>query len=544
MNPFPIVRGACGHDCPDTCSWIVEVDAGRAQKLYGDPHHPFTRGTLCAKVNHYIDRVYRPDRILHPLKRTGPKGAGQFTPVSWDEALADIAARWHAIIAESGAEAILPYSLAGNQGLIQCASLDQRLFGSMGCTRLKRDICGTVATAGITATQGTGNGIDPEDIVHSRFIVLWGTNTIVTNLHLWPFIQEAKSRGAKIVVIDPVRTRTAAAADWHLPIKPASDAAFALAVIHVMIRDGLVDLDYVNAHATGYDALALHVRDYSPAQVAPLTGLPEADIESFARQYATAAPSLIRPLIGMEHHHNGPMLYRSIACLPILSGAWRHRGGGLFRSSGALQFSALNTTNLLLPKHHLPGVRSLNMRDLGNDLCSSTLAPPIRSLFVYNANPALTTPNQNRIRQGLLRAGLFTIVHDLFLTETARYADYVLPATSQLEHLDIVPAWGHHYLSFNSPAIAPLGQAVSNTELFRRLALALGRTEPWLFHSDEQLLRDALSSSHPALAGITFESLRANGYARLIARVISLAEQAGFGVQVAAVEPRRRRPAR
>ena len=514
-SPLQVVRGACGHDCPDTCAWVVEVRDGAAVRLSGDPTHPFTRGTLCAKVNHYLERVYHPDRVLYPLKRQGRKGEGRFVRVTWDEAVADIAARLTAVAAESGAEAILPYSSAGTQGLIQMKSLDRRLFGSMGCTTLERNICGAVAAAGLSATIGTGTGIDPEQIVHSRYIVLWGTNTIVTNLHFWPLVREAQQRGAKVVVVDPMRTRTAEAADWHLPIKPASDAALALAMMHVMVRDDLVDREYVSRHAIGFDALVERVRDYSPECVAHLTGLPASEIERFAREYATTQPSLLRPLIGMEHHKNGAMLFRTLACLAVLSGSWKHRGGGLARSTHALQFAALDMDRVLMPEVYKPDVRQLNMRDIGKDLCDPTLTPPVRALVVYGSNPMVSMPNQQRIRDGLLREDLFTVVHDLFVTETARYADYVLPATSQIEHLDLSPAWGHLYLALNRPAIPPRGQALCNTELFRRLAAALGKTEPWLFESDEAMLRGALASGHPWLEGITYERLWEEGYVRL-----------------------------
>lgn len=510
-----VIRGACGHDCPDTCSWLVEVRDGRAVKLSGDPDHPFTRGTLCAKVNHYLERVYHPDRVLHPLRRVGAKGEGRFVRTTWDEALSAIAAAWQSIIAESGAEAILPYSFAGNQGLIQMASLDRRLFGLLGCSRLERGLCGEVAVAGLTATQGNGFGVDPEELVHSRLIVLWGTNTIVTNLHLWPVILEARARGARIIAIDPVRTRTAEQADWHLAPKPASDAALALALMHVIIRDDLVDHDYVSQHAEGYEQLAGRAREWSPARAAAATGLEAGAIERLAIEYATTQPSLLRPLIGMEHHRNGAMMFRTMACLPVLTGAWRHRGGGLSRSTGALQYSLLNQEGLLMPGHDRPGVRTLNMRDLGNDLCSRQLDPPVRSLCIYNSNPLVTAPNQSRVREGLEREDLLTVVHDLFVTETARYADWVLPATSQIESLDLVPAWGHHYLSMNRPAIEPPGESVSNTEFFRRLARALGRTEPWLFESDESLIRTALRSGHPWLQGVDFERLWNEGYVRL-----------------------------
>ena len=510
-----IVRGACGHDCPDTCSWVVEVSEGKAERLSGDSTHPFTRGTLCAKVNHYLERVYHPNRLLHPLKRSGRKGESQFIRVSWDEALSDIASRWQSIAADAGAEAILPYSSAGTQGLIQMASLDRRLFGSMGCSGLDRKICGATAAAGLSATLGCGTGIDPEQVIHSRFIVLWGTNTIVTNLHLWPLIREAQARGAKIVVVDPIRTRTAEAADWHVQLKPGSDAALSLAMMHVMIRDGLVDHDYVSQHAVGYEALAERVRQYSPEQVSQTVGLPVEEIERFAREYATTQPSLLRPLIGLEHHRNGAMLFRTIACLPVLSGAWKHRGGGLARSTHALHFAVLDMDRVMMPEVYKPGVRVLNMRDLGDDLCSRDLQPPIRALMVYGSNPMVSMPNQGRIREGLMREDLFTVVHDLFVTDTALYADYVLPATSQIEHLDLSPAWGHLYLALNRPAIAPCGESISNTELFRRLAAALGRTEPWLYESDETMLRGALASGHPWLEGITYDRLWDEGYARL-----------------------------
>ncbi len=514
-SPLSIIRGACGHDCPDTCAWFVDVSDGKALSLRGDPEHPFTRGTLCAKVNHYLERVYHPDRILHPLRRTGPKGQGTFERISWSEALGEIATRWSRIIEATGPEAILPFSSAGNQGLIQHASLDQRLLGLLGASRLDRNICGAVAHAGLCATQGNGVGINPEDIVHSRLIVLWGTNTIVTNLHLWPVITEARRRGAKIICIDPIRTRTAEASDWHLQIRPGTDTVLALAVMHVLFRDGKIDHDYVSRYAVGCSELAERVQEWSPGRAAEITQLTTADIEQFAHEYATIQPSLLRPLIGLEHHRNGAMMFRTIACLPVLTGAWKHQGGGLSRSTGAFQYSLLNIDRLLMPETHRNNVRTLNMRDLGRDLCNEKLSPPVRSLLVWNANPAASMPNQPLVRRGLLRDDLFTVVHDLFLTDTARCADIVLPATSQLEHLDLVPAWGHHYLTLNLPAIAPVGESVANTELFRRLALALGRSEPWLQDSDETLIRTALSSSHPMLEGITFESLRVRGWQHL-----------------------------
>jgi anaerobic selenocysteine-containing dehydrogenase len=344
--------------------------------------------------------------------------------------------------------------------------------------------------------------------------VLWGTNTIVTNLHYWPFVREAQRRGARLVVIDPIRTRTAEQADWHLQIRPGTDTVFALAVMHVMVRDGLVDRDYVDRHAVGYGELVERVRTWPPSAAAAIVGLDTAVIERFALEYATTHPSLLRPLIGLEHHRNGAMQFRAIACLPVLSGAWKHRGGGLARSTHMLQFAALDMNRVLMPEVEKPA-RTLNMRDLGRDLLSRELAPPVQALFVYGANPVVSMPNQAAMREGLRRDDLFTVVHDLFVTETAKYADYVLPATSQIEHLDLSPAWGHLYLALNRPAIPPRGESLCNTELFRRLAAALGRTEPWLFESDESMLRAALASGHPWLEGITYERLWDEGYVRL-----------------------------
>ena len=510
-----VVRGTCGHDCPDSCAWEVTVEGGRAVAMRGAKEHPYTRGALCAKVSRYLDLVHHPRRVLHPLRRVGPKGEARFERVSWDEALRDIAGRLQAIIAESGAEAILPYSSAGTQGMIQMASLDRRLFGVLGASRLVRNICGEVPGIGMSATNGTGRGIDPVALVHSRYIVLWGTNTLVTNMHLWATLEEARRRGAKLVCIDPVRTRTAAQADWHLAPRPGTDAALALGMMHVIVRDGLVDHDYVARYATGYPELVERLKEYPPERVAALTGLAAGDVERLAREYATTRPATLRPLIGLEHHVNGAMTYRTLACLPVLTGAWRDLGGGIFRSTGSMQGQALGGARLAMEEVWKPGVRSLNMRDLGRDLCSTTLAPPVRALFVWNANPAASTPNQNAIRRGLARDDLFTVVHDLMMTDTARYADYVLPATSQIEHLDVVPAWGHMVLGLNRPAIAPRGEAVSNTELFRRLARALGRTEPFLFESDEALVQTALTSEHPWLRGVTLDRLVEEGWARL-----------------------------
>ncbi|MDQ6772589.1 MAG: molybdopterin-dependent oxidoreductase [Candidatus Dormibacteraeota bacterium] len=509
------VLGGCAHDCPDTCSWVVSVENGRAVKLAGNPDHPFTRGGLCAKVDRYLDRVYSPDRVLHPLRRTGPKGSARFERVSWPAALDEIAAKLHEVVAEHGSEAVLPYFFAGNMGLIQYRGMDRRFFARLGASRLLPSICGSTANAGVAATNGSGQGILPEQIVHSRLILLWGTNTIVTNLHLWPFVREARKRGAMVVAIDPIRTRTAAAADWHVRPRPGSDAALALGMMHVILAESLEDRDYIAEHAVGGEELRERVREYPPARVAELTGVPAADIERLARMYATTRPAVIRTLVGPEKHPAGGMLFRTLACLPVVTGAWRDLGGGMLGWTRELYDTAFNHAGVSRVDMAPRRTRVINMVELGRALTDPELAPPVKALFVYDANPAVIAPNQNLVLRGLEREDLFTVVHDLFLTDTAHYADYVLPAASFIEQSDLIWAWGHEYLTLNRPAIEPQGESVSNTELFRRLAVAMGFDEAEFRATDEDLIRTALATDHPLAEGITYEGLQASGYARL-----------------------------
>jgi anaerobic selenocysteine-containing dehydrogenase len=511
--PSTTVLGACPHDCPDTCAWQVTVADGVAVKLVGDAAHPITRGGLCAKVNHYLERVYSADRLLYPMRRSGPKGEGRFERVHWDEALDDISQRLKEIAAVHGPTAVLPFSYLGTMGLIQGQSVETRFFSQLGATRLVRAVCGSCGGSGIEATIGTRTGMLPVDIAQSRFIVLWGTNTVVTNLHLWPFIREAKANGATVVVVDPARTRTAQAADWHVQPKPGTDAALALGMMHVIVGEGLHDADYVERHTLGFDRLCERLTEYPPVRVAELTGLESDEVVRLARAYASTRPAAIRLLVGMEHHAHGAMAYRSIACLPALVGAWRERGGGLLYMTAGLHFAALNAEAITTAED--PTVRSVNMVQLGRALTDPTLDPPIKALVVWNANPAATAPNQRLVLEGLRRDDLFTVVHEQFLTDTARHADYVLPATTQLEHLDLMWSWGHDYLALNRPAIAPLGEAIPNTELFRRLAERMRFEDPAFFASDEALARAALDSDHPHLAGITYDRLVAEGWVRL-----------------------------
>ncbi|MEL6892094.1 MAG: molybdopterin-dependent oxidoreductase [Actinomycetota bacterium] len=497
------VDGACHHDCPDSCGWTATVDtsgpAPVAVKLRGNPDHPFSQGELCPKVNRFLDRVYSPDRLLHPLRRVGPKGSGEFEPVSWDDALAEIADRLGGVIAEHGASAILPYSDAGNQSLLSMFAAGGRLWSHLGTTQVTGSVCGLTAAAGSASTNGSGAGLEATDMVHSKLIVIWGTNTRLTNRHLWPFIEEARAAGARIVVIDPIRTLTAEAVDpgrgdLFIQPRPGTDVAMMLAMMHVVVRDGLVDEEWVREHTVGFDELANAVADWTPARAADECDVDADVIEVLARDVATTQPTAFRTLIGAEHHEHGAMFFRTLACIPALTGAWRHLGGGFSRSVGYWTEGQIEWDALSLPG---PGPRrQVNMNRLGEVLDGSHLGvaldPAIHALVVWNVNPVVTIPNADLIRRGLLRDDLFTVVHEQFMTDTARLADLVLPATTQLEADDVVFPWGHLWVAYNRAAIEPQGESCSNTELFRRIAAALDLDEPALFADDETLLREAM----------------------------------------------------
>jgi len=519
MTAMRTVHGACHHDCPDSCGWSVTVDDSGPQpvavKLRGNPDHPFSQGELCPKVNRFLDRVHSPDRILHPLRRVGPKGSGDFTQISWDDALAEIASRLGDVVATHGGEALLPYSDAGNQSLLSMFGAGNRFFNHLGATRLERAICGVTVGAGTAMTNGTGASLDATEMVHSRLIVLWGTNTRLTNRHLWPTIETARANGARLVVIDPIRTVTAdaidaARGDRFVQPLPGTDTAMLLAMMHVIIRDGLTDDEWIAEHTLGFDELRIAVADWTPARAADVCGVPADVIETHATDIATTRPTALRTLIGPEHHENGAMFFRTLACLPALTGAWRDRGGGYSRSVGfwtesQIDHGALSRPDLipLDADGNLP--RRVNMSRLGSVLTG--LDPPIRAMIVWNCNPLVTVPNAELTRQGLARDDLFTVVHEQFLTETARYADIVLPATTQIEADDVVFPWGHLWVSYNRAAIAPVGEACSNSELFRRFAAALQLDEPSLYDDDETLMRDALPT-------IDLDELRAEKWLR------------------------------
>lgn len=506
-----VVRGACHHDCPDTCVWDVTVTDGRAVRLRGNAEHPTTCGELCPKVNRFLDRVYDPDRVLRPLRRVGPKGAGSFEPISWSRAIDEVAQGLRRAIDTHGAEAVLPYSFDGTQGVIQKGVMADRFFAALGATRLRRHLCGTTATMGAADVTGIPFGIDPEDLRHARTILLWGTNTRLTNRHLWPVISEARAAGALIVAVDPVRTMTAADVDLHVQIRPGTDVALVLAMIHVIDRDGLVEADFVDSTTSGWPELRASASAMPPDAAAAITGIAPERIEWLARTFATRRPAAIRVLVGPEHRHHGREIFRALTMLPSVTGAWRDRGGGLARSTQVYFESAIAHPDLPAG----PAARSVNMSALGATLTDRSLDPPVAALVVHNCNPAVITPDQTAVLAGLARDDLFCVVLEQFMTDTARYADIVLPATTQVEHLDLMIAWGHLYMALNRPAIPPVGEALPNTEIFRRLAAAMGMASPPFHDSDEQLVRQVLASDHAWLRGISYEGLVRTGWARL-----------------------------
>lgn len=508
------VRGACALDCPDTCSWIVTVRDGAPVDLRGDPDHPYTRGSLCNKVTDYLAYARSPDRLLHPLRRVGPKGSGEFTRISWDEALATIAARLRDAIARYGAESIWPFLGSGSMGLIQGVyGAGRRLWNVLGTSRHAMTICTIAGGFGTGYTLGDNRvGMDPETLRLSKLIVLWGTNTLSTNPHLWRSVLEARRNGAFVVAIDPIRTRTAAQCDWHLAPIPGTDAALALGLLHVVLAEGREDSEFIERHTVGWHAFRERILEFPPARVAAITGLPEQSIVDLGRRLAATRPTGIRIGIGIQRHGGGGMAVRTITCIPGVTGDWRHAGGGACydtRGFFGLDWNALWRDDLR------PGpTRALQMTRLGEGLLEVD-DPPVTALFLYASNPAASVPHQTKVLRGLARDDLFTVVAEHFLTDTARYADIVLPATMQIEHQDLLIAYGHLYLCWNEPAAAPPGECLPTTEILRRLAREMGLGTPELYDSDETMARQLLGSGHPSLNGITLEELKARGWMRL-----------------------------
>ena len=511
-----VVRGACPHDCPDTCATLVTVEGGRATRIAGDPDHPVTQGFLCAKVNRYIERTYHADRLTAPLRRVGPKGSGQFTEISWDEALDEIATRLGSIArSNDGPQAILPYSYAGTMGMVQGSSIDRRFFHLLGASKLDRTICSMAGTVGMRMTVGANVGADSEGVPDSDLVLLWGTNTLTANPHLWPFVLQARERGAPIICIDPIRTRTAQQCDEWLPIRPGTDAALALGMMHVLFARQLEDRDYLERHTLGHAELRARAAEWTPERTAAVTGLPTDTIVSLGERYGRARAAFIRVNYGLQRHAGGGMAVRTIACLPAITGHWRRAGGGVQLSTSAnfaFDRAALERPDLG------PPARTINMIRLGEALTRDDAGvggPPVKALIVYNSNPAAVAPDRNEVLRGFAREDLFTVVLEHFRTDTADWADVVLPATTQLEHWDVHLAYGHHYVSLNRPSIAPIGQAKPNSEIFRLIAARMGLDDASLRDDDLTLIRQALASSSPKLEGVTLEELLEKGWMRL-----------------------------
>ena len=508
-----IVRGACPHDCPDTCALQVTVENGRAVEIRGAVDHPPTGGALCTKVAHYLERTYSDQRVLHPMKRVGRKGEGRFERITWDEALDTIAARFAAIAASrDGPHAIVPYSYAGTMGHLQCASMDRRFFHRLGASLLDRTICATAGKAGWAATIGASIGTDVEQFEHSKLILIWGSNPIVSNLHFWSRAQEAKRRGARLIAIDPYRSATADKCHLHLALLPGTDAALALGLMHVLVAEDLIDHDYVSRYTIGFDALKARVAEFPPARVAEICGLAASEVIALARDYGTAKPAAIRVNYGLQRHAGGGNAVRAIACLPALVGSWRDpAGGGLLSSAGTypVDAAALERPDLIRGSP-----RTINMSVIGDALLEAK-DPPIRALYVYNSNPVAVAPESSKVAAGFAREDLFCVVHEIFQTDTADYADVLLPATTQLEHTDIHSSYGHLYALANNAAIAPLGEAKPNTEVFRLLAARMGFDEPCFRESDDDLARQAYNAADPRAAGIDWDTLKEKGFQRL-----------------------------
>jgi anaerobic selenocysteine-containing dehydrogenase len=491
---------------------LVTVNDGVATKIQGDPQAPFTEGTICTKVSHYLERTYSPERLKFPMRRVGAKGQGLFKRISWDEALDEIAQRLKALAAQDP-QTILPCSYAGTMGMVQYSSMDRRFFHKLGATLLDRTLCSSAGKYGLKATLGGSVGMDPERFEEAKLIILWGANPIVSNLHLWGRVQAAKRRGAKVIAIDPYRSLSAEKCTQHVALMPGTDGALALGMMHVLISEGLIDRDYIARYTVGYEALRERVlKEYSPEWAARTCGLSVQEVVTLARDYGTTRPAAIRLNYGMQRHAGGGIAARTIACLPALVGAWRDAAGGIVLSTAdfyGFDHAALERPDLLGDRRP----RTVNHSALGDALTSAK--PPIKATIVYNNNPVAVCPESDKVIAGFSREDLFTVVIDHFQTDTADYADIVLPATTQLEHMDVHKSYGHLYVLANNPAIAPVGESLPNSEIFRRLAARMGFDEPCFRDSDEDICRTAVASTQPRMAGVQWEKLKALGWQKL-----------------------------
>ncbi|MFK8067263.1 MAG: molybdopterin-dependent oxidoreductase [Gammaproteobacteria bacterium] len=507
-------HGGCPHDCPDTCSMVFEVENGTLTGVKGNPDHPMTRGGLCVKLKDYEKRHYHPDRLLYPMRRTGPKGSKQFERISWDEALDTITDKWKAIIEEDGPQAIMPNSYLGHQGLVHGLNGGDAFFNRMGATVGERTFCGEGSCTAWLSTVGPTAGVDPESFIHSKYIIIWACNSVSTNLHHWHIVREAQKSGAKVVVIDSFASRTAKAADWHIDPKPGTDGALAMAMMQVIIEEGLVDQDYVDNYTVGYAELAERAKDKTPEWAAEITGISADDIRTLAREYATTQPSAIRIGVALERSYGGGQTIRAVTCLPALTGAWRHVGGGILQFpvwEHPYKFDVICRPDLI-PE----GTQVVNILHTGRVLTGETkLETPIKSLMVWNTNPVTQAPETDKIVEGLKREDLFTVVADHFITDTAVYADIILPASMGAEMEDMILSWGHLYLTYNAKCIDSPGEAIPNNEIFRRLAARMGFEEENFKWSDTECLENYVDWDSPACDGIDLNYMKEHGYARL-----------------------------
>ncbi|WP_066067367.1 molybdopterin oxidoreductase family protein [Neobacillus soli] len=506
MQQNGVFHAVCPLDCPDQCGLLLYKENGKITKVNGDPQHPVTKGHICSKVRNMGARIYDEKRLKYPLKRTGAKGEGKFTPISWEEALSTITSRWTELIQSDGPESILPYSFYGNMGRLSAEGMDRRFFNRLGASQLDRTICSSAGSVGYKYTMGGSLGIDPEDTLHSKLFIFWGINAASTNMHQVALAQKArKQNGAKIIVIDVHKNQTGRLADWFIPILPGTDSALALGMMHILFSENMADYDFLQKYTVGHDELRKHVVQYDPVTVSGITGVPVADIYKLARLYGTASPSFIRIGNGPQHHDNGGMFVRTISCLPALTGQWLVKGGGAIKGNSA--YLAPNTERLqrpdLLKNKH---TRVINMNLIGEALL--TLDPPVKSLYVYGSNPAVVAPESNKVRTGLAREDLFLVVHELFLTETAKYADIVLPATSSFENTDFYTSYWHHYLQLQRPVIEPYGESKSNVDVFRLLAKGMGFEDLPLMETEAEMIAGALDNPrNPYLEGIHYDAL-------------------------------------
>lgn len=507
-------HGGCPHDCPDTCSMVYEVQDGKLKSVRGNPEHPMTRGGLCVKLRDYEKRHYHPDRLLYPMKRVGPKGSKQFERITWDEALDTIVDRWQGIISEYGPRAILPASYLGNQGLVHGLNGGDAFFNRLGATVCERTFCGEGSCTAWLLTVGPTAGVDPESFIHSKYIVIWASNSVSTNLHHWHIVKDAQKKGAKVVVVDSYASKTAKEADWHIAPKPGTDGALAMAMMNVIIGEGLADMDYVQKYTVGFEQLAERARARTPEWAEKITGIPAEDIRRFAREYATTAPAAIRIGVALERSYGGSQAIRAVTCLPALIGAWRHVGGGILQFpvwEHPYKFDVICRPDLI-PE----GTPVVNILQLGRALLEEIpLEVPIKSLMVWNTNPVTQSPETDKIVAGLQREDLFTIVADHFISDTASYADLVLPATMGAEMEDMILSWGHLYLTYNTKCVEPPGEALPNNEIFRRLAKRLGFEEDNFKWSDSECLENYVDWNSPACEGIDLDYMRTHGFAHL-----------------------------